>query len=86
MKGTPVKYLMKTILCAALVAFVLGCQNTTTQQQPTAAAPKTDKEKISYAIGTNMAQSIADIRDEIDLAMLQKGISDKILGKEKAPF
>ena len=76
------KYLIKTIICAALVASAMGCQDTTTAQQPTATAPKTDKEKISYAIGTNMAQSIADIRDEIDLAMLQKGISDRIQGKE----
>ena len=74
------KYLMKASLCAAMMAFVLGCQNP--KQQSTMTDPKTDKEKISYAIGVNMAQSITHISDEINLTMLQKGISDKIQGKE----
>jgi len=75
-----VKSLMKAILYAALVASVFGCQNT--NQQSTTAEPKTDKEKTSYAIGANMAQSITDISDEIDLPMLQKGLSDQIQEKE----
>ncbi|MGD9158735.1 MAG: FKBP-type peptidyl-prolyl cis-trans isomerase [Desulfobacteraceae bacterium] len=71
---------MKTILCTAFVAFTIGCQDT--KQQPDTTAPETDKEKISYAIGANMAQSVIEINDEIDLTMLQKGIADKIKGKE----
>jgi FKBP-type peptidyl-prolyl cis-trans isomerase FklB len=84
MKGIPVKPLLKTILCAALVAFILGCQDT--KQQPDTntppSTPQTDKEKISYAIGASMGQSISDISDEIDLSMLQKGMKDRIDGKE----
>lgn len=78
------KLLMKAMLFSTLMAFVLGCQNakeeSTTSSEPT--EPKTDKEKISYAIGVNMAQSIGNIIDEIDLAMLQKGMSDRVQGKE----
>ncbi len=74
------KSLMKTILCAALITFILGCQNT--KQQADTSEPETDKEKISYAIGVNMAQSIKDISDEIDLSMLQKGMTDKLREKE----
>ncbi|MFC1838750.1 FKBP-type peptidyl-prolyl cis-trans isomerase [Thermodesulfobacteriota bacterium] len=74
------KLLMKAMLCTFLVAFVLGCQNTT--QEPAGVEPKTDKEKTSYSIGVNMAQSLTNIRDELDLPMLQKGISDQIEGKE----
>lgn len=80
MKGISVKSLTNTILCTALLAFAVGCQDTKPQTDTT--APKTDKEKISYAIGANMAQSIKEISDEIDLTMLQKGIADKIQDKE----
>ena len=79
------KYLIKTILCIAVVISITGCQNTK-QQSDTAksdtAKPETEKEKISYAIGINMAQSLNDIKDEIDLPMLQKGMTDNFQEKE----
>ncbi len=74
------KSLIKTILCIAVVISSMACQNT--KQQSDTAKPETDKEKISYAIGINMAQSLNDISDEIDLPMLQKGITDKFQEKE----
>lgn len=69
---------IKTILCTTLLAFTLGCQKA--DQPPETKALQTDKEKISYAIGVNMAQSISDIKDEIDLSILQKGMTDKAQG------
>jgi FKBP-type peptidyl-prolyl cis-trans isomerase len=80
LKGITVKTPMKTILCTTLLAFTLGCQKT--DQVPKTKALQTDKEKISYAIGVNMAQSISDIKDEIDLSILQKGMTDKMQGNE----
>ena len=80
MKGITVKYLIESIMCIALLAFVFGCQDT--KQQSNVTVPKTDKEKISYAIGANIGQSISEIKDEIDLSILQKGMTDKIQGKE----
>lgn len=73
---------MKTILCITLLAFTLSCQKAEQQpeQQTKTTALQTDKEKISYAIGVNMAQSISDIKDEIDLSILQKGMTDKMQG------
>ncbi len=72
------KTIMKTILCITLLAFTLSCEKA--EQQPKTTALQTDKEKISYAIGVNMAQSISEIKDEIDLSMLQKGMTDKMQG------
>ncbi len=74
------KHLMRAILCIALAAFLYGCPDS--NKQSTTAEPKTDKEKISYAIGVDMSKSIENIRDEIDLPMLQKGMSDQLQGKE----
>ena len=77
------KLIIKSTLCIALMALVLGCQNTNEESvtiEPE--GPKTGKEKTSYAIGVNMAQSLTNIRDELDLPMLQKGLSDQIEGNE----
>lgn len=74
------KSLIKVIICTVLVAFVLGCNNTKEQSNNT--VPETDREKISYSIGVNMAQSVIEIKDEIDLPMLEKGITDKFQDKE----
>lgn len=74
------KSLVKAILYAGLVLFITSCQNT--KKQPDTIKLETEKEKISYAIGVNMAQSIKDISDEIDLPALQKGIADRIQDKE----
>src|SRR4030043_1326483 len=80
MKGITVESLLKAILCITLISFVLGCQDT--KQKSNATVPATEKEKISYAVGANMGRSISEISDEIDLSMLQKGMTDKIQGKE----
>ena len=74
------KFLTKAIFCITMMAFIFGCQNA--KQQSNTTVPETDREKISYAIGVNMGQSISEIKDEIDLSMLQKGMTDKIQGKE----
>ncbi len=71
---------IKTILCTTLLAFTLSCQ--AEDQTPKTTTLPTDKEKISYAIGVNMAQSISEIKDEIDLSILQKGMTDKMQGNK----
>ena len=83
MKGNNVKLITKGILCTALAVFIFSCHNSgedSTKAEPQ--SPQTEKEKISYAIGANMAQSIDEISDELDLAMLQRGMSDQIYGKD----
>jgi FKBP-type peptidyl-prolyl cis-trans isomerase len=80
MKGISVKTSIISIMCAALLIGTIGCQNA--KQQTDKTSPESDKEKLSYAIGADMAQSLSNIKDEIDLAMLQKGMGDKFTGKE----
>ncbi len=73
------KPLIKVILFAVVAIFAVGCQD---QGQQSTTVPETDKEKVSYLIGANMARSVANISDEIDVAMLQKGMADQLQGKE----
>jgi len=42
---------------------------------------KTQKEKVSYAIGVSMGSSIKDFAEDIDLAILASGIKDTIAAK-----
>lgn len=44
--------------------------------------PKSDTEKASYAIGQDIGNSLSRIKDDIDLAYLSQGISDKVKGKD----
>lgn len=45
------------------------------------AKPLTEKESISYIIGTNIARSLVNIKDEIDFDTLIKGLKDKLEDK-----
>ncbi len=38
---------------------------------------KTDKDKISYSIGSNIARSLMQIKNEIDLEKLIEGLQDQ---------
>ncbi|MES2201778.1 MAG: FKBP-type peptidyl-prolyl cis-trans isomerase [candidate division FCPU426 bacterium] len=48
----------------------------------TSKTPKTETEKVSYAIGSDIGSKLAEIKDQIDLGMLNQGMADKINGKE----
>ena len=46
-----------------------------------AKAPASKKEKISYIIGTNMAKSLFQIKDEIEIDSLINGLQDQYAQK-----
>lgn len=66
-----------SLLCALTV---ISCAQSGTR---TAAKTKleTDKEKLSYAIGMDIAQSLKTFPGELDLPTLQQGLSDARTGK-----
>lgn len=79
---------------AALLATVLlaGCGES--QQPPpgdgtpaatTVAADgalKTDKDKVSYMIGMDMARGLAQVKDDIDIEVVEQAIEDQLAGRE----
>ncbi|HEY3323150.1 MAG TPA: FKBP-type peptidyl-prolyl cis-trans isomerase [Planctomycetota bacterium] len=67
---------MRTV-AAALCVLALGVA--ARAEEPS--APKTDKDKISYAIGTQMGTSIKDFADDLDLNVMLKGMQDAVAGK-----
>ncbi len=73
--------LITTIVCSMLLTFTISCKDTK-QQTDAADKPQTEKDKISYAIGVNLAGRISMVKDEIDIAMVKKGLTDSLQGNE----
>lgn len=72
------KPIFTALIVISLVAGMAACQKNAAKQEPTAL--ETDKDKASYAIGMNMAQSLVRLKDEVNLDMVVKGLKDKASG------
>lgn len=71
---------MKHVLLSLTLVFVF--LSTTFAQKST--APKTEKEKVSYIIGMNIAKDFKSKHVDVDLKMLLKGMEDELGGKKSA--
>jgi FKBP-type peptidyl-prolyl cis-trans isomerase len=61
---------------AAAGALAMGCQGGTGD-----VALNSFADSASYAIGMNMGQSIVEVRDQIDLDLIQRGMADVVEGR-----
>jgi FKBP-type peptidyl-prolyl cis-trans isomerase len=71
---------MKYSLLAAAVALSVAAPHTLAQSV-TEAQLKDEKTKSSYAIGLSMGRSLAQVKDDVDLKVIAKGIEDAVAGK-----
>jgi FKBP-type peptidyl-prolyl cis-trans isomerase FkpA/FKBP-type peptidyl-prolyl cis-trans isomerase FklB len=71
---------MKHSLLAAALALSVAAPHTLAQSV-TETQLKDEKTKASYAIGLNMGRSLAQVKDDVDLKTLAKGIEDAVAGK-----
>jgi len=62
------------VACAAVLA--IGCQGGGGN-----VALNSFADSASYAIGMNMGQSIVEVRDQIDLDLIQRGMADVVEGR-----
>ena len=58
-----------------LVLFTFNCETNAAKEKPVTL--KTDRDSVSYIVGTDIARSLTDIKDEIDLDMLISGLKDQ---------
>jgi peptidylprolyl isomerase len=75
------------LLAAATAAFVIGTGAAMAQTAPAsapAAAPASDKATLSYAIGYEMARDLAERKVDLDIATLNRGVSDGYAKKTPA--
>ncbi len=74
---------------ASVLILAMGTSGAALSQQPAAApaaketsALTSQKDKLSYAIGLDVANSFAPIAEEIDLAALRRGVENAFAGKQ----
>lgn len=80
MKTKPVT---KILICC-LILFICNCESLTKNENTKApekkeapAALEGNKDKVSYVIGTNIARSLKNIKDEINLDTVVNGMKDQ---------
>ncbi len=61
--------------------FLLVCTCVAHAEDDTAGVLKSNKDKVSYVIGTDIGKSLIHIKDEINFDILTKGINDQFHGK-----
>jgi FKBP-type peptidyl-prolyl cis-trans isomerase FkpA len=72
------RYLRSTLLAAATAA-AFGVSGLALAQD---GQLKTDKDKVSYMVGMQVGSSLAQIKDEIDLAVVMKAMESTIKGEK----
>lgn len=73
------KCIRMLIVLSSLVIFT--CVSGNAAEKEKIAEPMSDKDSVSYVIGTNMSRSLLDIKDEINQDMLLRGLQDNLEGK-----
>lgn len=74
------KNIIYPLLIAILVALISGCE--TDAQNSGDIKLETQKDSISYFIGSDISRSLTDIKEEVDIDMIIRAIKDGLDGKE----
>ena len=81
----------RALLLVASAAFVVACTKPAAENKNAAAAPGapaaaadlgTDAQKFGYAIGVDLGRSLAQVKDDVDVKSLEKGLEEVASGKE----
>ncbi len=77
------KLITRGIVIICLSLFICNCQETSSRAEEKTSPDRpvnlaTEKDKVSYIIGVNMATSLMPIIDELDPEMLKKGFDDRM--------
>ena len=83
--------LSRALLALACATFVVACNKpagdskdakpAATADSSTPADLSTDPQKFSYAIGFDIGHSLSQIKDNVDVPSLEKGIEESVAGK-----
>lgn len=76
----------RALLLVASAAFVVACSKPATENKDAAAGGaadlSTDAQKFGYAIGVDLGRSLAQVKDDVDVKSLEKGLEEVAAGKE----
>lgn len=71
---------MKSLLLPSALALALAATFSATPATAADPSLKTDRDRHSYMVGMMYGRQLQEIKDDIDLAMLQKGLADTFAG------
>jgi FKBP-type peptidyl-prolyl cis-trans isomerase len=71
---------MKSLLLPSALALALAATFSATSASAADPSLKTDKDRHSYMVGMMYGRQLQEIKDDIDLAVLQKGLADTFAG------
>jgi len=66
------------VLCSI---FLFTSSHKASAEEDAAVKLETEKDSVSYVLGTNIAKSLINIKEDIDIDMLTRGIKDQLNGK-----
>lgn len=76
----------RALLLVAGAAFVVACSKPATENKEAGAADAadlaTDAQKFGYSIGVDLGRSLAQVKDDVDVKALEKGLEEVAAGKE----
>ncbi len=73
------KLITTTVMFCSVLLFICNCETNTKKAK--AVQLETNKDSVSYIIGTDISRSLIDIKDEIDLDILIGGLEDQLSEK-----
>lgn len=77
----------RALMLVASAALVVACSKPATENKDAAAAGgaadlATDAQKFGYSIGVDLGRSLAQVKDDVDVKALEKGLEEVAAGKE----
>ena len=76
------RFVQSLIFCGVLAAFI-GCnQQPEAQQKSGPVQLVTTADSVSYLIGKDISRSLKDVKEEVVLDILFKGVTDHLAGTE----
>lgn len=76
------RFVQSLIICSAIGALI-GCNQQTDAKQSGPLNLETSADSVSYLIGKDISRSLKDIKDDVVLDILIRGIEDHLAGTEK---
>jgi len=78
---------LRPLALAACAALLVACAKKEDGQESAkanaaAATPTTDEQKFGYAVGVNLGNSLAPVKEYVDVASLKQGLDDALAGGE----
>jgi len=78
------RFVQKSLVAALAVGFAIGNAVAADPAKPAAPAVKLDKSKISTMVGMDIGKGLTQIKDDIDIKVVEQAIEATLKGEKTA--